>query len=117
MRLQHIALETRHEHVQAEIAFWGILGFSEVRPPEALAKRSVWLGRERVQVHLLFAQDPFPPPEGHAAFVADDYDEAVERLRGAGFEVDDREAHWGAARCFVRSPAGHRIELMAAPPG
>lgn len=116
MRLQHVALETRHEHVQAEIAFWSLLGFAEVRPPGALADRSVWLERRGVQVHLLFARDPSPPPEGHAAFVADDYDALAGHLRAAGFEVADREEHWGAARCFVRSPSGHRVELMAAPP-
>ena len=116
MKLQHIALETRHEHVQAEVGFWGLLGFVEVTPPGTLGSRSVWLTGAGSQIHLLFAQDPFPPPEGHAAFVADDYVEAVERLREAGLEVNDREAHWGALRCFVRSPAGHRVELMAAPP-
>ena len=31
-------------------------------------------------------------------------------------EVDERPRHWGAARCFVRAPGGHRVELMAAPP-
>lgn len=116
MRLQHVALEIGDEDVQAEVAFWGLLGLAEVQPPGALGARSVWLSRGPAQVHLLLAQDPIPPREGHAAFVADDYAAAVERLREAGFAVDDREAHWGAPRCFVRSPAGHRVELMAAPP-
>jgi catechol 2,3-dioxygenase-like lactoylglutathione lyase family enzyme len=116
VKLQHVALEARHEHVLAEIRFWGLLGFTEALPPAALAKRSVWLSCGPVQVHLLLAQDPLPSPEGHAAFVADDYSATVDRLRGAGVEMNDREAHWGASRCFVRSPAGHRVELMAAPP-
>ena len=37
-------------------------------------------------------------------------------IRDEGFEVDERPRHWGAARCFVRAPGGHRVELMAAPP-
>jgi len=117
VRLQHVALETRHEHVEAEIGFWALLGFEEVEPPGALAGRSVWLQRGDAQVHLLFARDPHPPPEGHAAFAAEDYEAVVAALRAASFDAEDREAHWGAPRCFVRSPGGHRVELMAAPPG
>ena len=64
MKLQHVALETRNEHVQAEIRFWGLLGLTEVRPPGELGSRSVWMNGPGAQVHLLFARDPFPPPEG-----------------------------------------------------
>lgn len=117
MRLQHVALETRHKHVEAEINFWALLGFAEVEHPVGLAARSVWLQHGDAQVHLLFARDPYPPPEGHAAFVADDYEAVVAALRAAGFDAEDREAHWGAPRCFVRSPNGHRVELMAVSPG
>ena len=55
-------------------------------------------------------------PLGHVAVVADDYAATVARLEGAGFAVEPRARHWGAARSFVRTPAGHRVELMAAPP-
>ena len=37
--------------------------------------------------------------------------------RGLGFEVSERRRHWGARRVVVAAPAGHRIELMEAPPG
>jgi catechol 2,3-dioxygenase-like lactoylglutathione lyase family enzyme len=40
----------------------------------------------------------------------------LEALRRAGFEPEPRREHWGAPRCFVRDPAGHRVEIMAAPP-
>jgi hypothetical protein len=40
----------------------------------------------------------------------------VGRLRDAGLEVRPTEEHWGAARAFVQTPAGHRVEVMAAPP-
>ena len=56
------------------------------------------------------------PPEGHVAVVAADYDATLERLRAAGFEADPRPEHWGSPRSFVRSPGGHRVELMAEPP-
>ena len=46
------------------------------------------------------------PPEGHAAVVVEDWDAVVARLRGEGYEVDERPRHWGAARCFVARRAG-----------
>jgi catechol 2,3-dioxygenase-like lactoylglutathione lyase family enzyme len=69
-----------------------------------------------MQVHLLFADDPVVPPEGHVAVVADDYGATVDRLRRAGFDVVPRTEHWGSPRAFVRSPSGHRVELMATAP-
>ena len=37
-------------------------------------------------------------------------------LAQSGFEVSEAENVWDAARCTVRDPAGHLIEIMAAPP-
>src|SRR3954447_18563500 len=34
-----------------------------------------------------------------------------------GHEVEPRTQHWDAPRAFVRAPGGHRVEIMAAPPG
>jgi catechol 2,3-dioxygenase-like lactoylglutathione lyase family enzyme len=55
-------------------------------------------------------------PKGHVAVVAPAFDETVAALRAAGFDPEPRTPHWGAARAYVRTPAGHRVELMAAPP-
>jgi catechol 2,3-dioxygenase-like lactoylglutathione lyase family enzyme len=69
------------------------------------------------QIHLLFSGDPVAPPEGHVAVVVADFDATIAKLGVAGFEADRRKEHWGSPRAFVRSPAGHRVELMAfAPP-
>ena len=47
----------------------------------------------------------------------EDWPAAKRFWQTVGFhEVDERDRHWGAARCFVRAPGGHRVELMAAPP-
>jgi hypothetical protein len=46
--------------------------------------------------------------------VVDDFERTFEALRP--FSPERRAEHWGAARAFVRSPAGHRVEFMAAPP-
>jgi len=113
----HVALETREGDGEAEVRFWALLGFAEVDPPAALRARSRWVERAGTQVHLLFAEAPVAPPEGHVAVVAADYEAVSGRLRDAGFVPEPRSEHWGAPRAFVRSPGGHRVELMARPPG
>jgi len=116
MTLQHVSLETRPEAVDAEVAFWALLGFEEVRPPEGLIGIARWVARDGTHVHLLFADEPVVMPSGHVAVVVADYDAAVARLREAGHEVRPTREHWGAGRAFARTPAGHRVEVMAAPP-
>lgn len=117
MSLQHVSLEVAPAGARAEVAFWALLGLGELRVPEGLGARARWLGSgDGTQVHLLLTEDPDVPAQGHAAVVVADHAGAVGALREAGFEVQDRAEHWGAPRAFTRSPAGHRVELMAAPP-
>jgi catechol 2,3-dioxygenase-like lactoylglutathione lyase family enzyme len=115
--IHHVALETALGDRDALAAFFALLGFASVEPPPALRRRALWLERSGTQVHVLFADEPVAPPQGHVAIVAPDYDAAMQRLRAAGFEPDQRTQHWGAPRCFVRAPGGHRVEIMQAPPG
>jgi catechol 2,3-dioxygenase-like lactoylglutathione lyase family enzyme len=114
--IQHVSLEVREGDADADAAFWALLGFTEVEPPGTLGEVSRWLQRGTDQIHLLLADDPVAAPQGHVAVVADDYDATVARLREAGHEVEPHAEHWGAPRAFVRSPCGHRVELMARPP-
>jgi catechol 2,3-dioxygenase-like lactoylglutathione lyase family enzyme len=114
--IQHVALETSRADAEAAEAFWRLLGFAPVDPPETLRNRAAWLQKGPTQVHLLWSDEPVAPHEGHTAVVLDDYDVAVDNLRGAGHEVEPRTPHWGAPRAFVRAPGGHRVEIMAAPP-
>jgi catechol 2,3-dioxygenase-like lactoylglutathione lyase family enzyme len=116
MTLQHVSLEVRREDADEELRFWGLLGFAPVEPPGTLGERSAWMQRGATQIHLLFDDEPVVPPSGHAAVVAQDFDATVAALREAGFDPQERTRHWGAARSFVRSPAGHRVEVMAEPP-
>jgi catechol 2,3-dioxygenase-like lactoylglutathione lyase family enzyme len=111
--IQHAALEVRREDVPACERFWGLLGFEPVAPPPALADRTAWVQRGEQQIHLLFAEDPVIAPQGHVAVVAEDYDATLAALRGWGFAPEPRAQHWGSPRCFVRCPAGHRVEVMA----
>jgi catechol 2,3-dioxygenase-like lactoylglutathione lyase family enzyme len=115
--IQHVALEVSPERASACRAFYALLGFEPVEAPPALRERALWLERRGTQVHLLLAGDPVAAPEGHVAVVVDDYPRALEALREAGHDPRPRTEHWGAPRAFVRDPAGHRVELMAFPPG
>lgn len=114
--IQHVAIEVRERDVEACVAFWALLGFERVAAPAALAARSAWVQADSTQIHLLFAEDPVVPAEGHVAVVVDDYDETLAALRDAAFEPEPRREYWGSPRAFVRCPAGHRVELMAFAP-
>ncbi|MEA2451285.1 MAG: hypothetical protein QOG63_3217 [Thermoleophilaceae bacterium] len=114
--LQHVSIETGDDDVEACVRFYELIGFRRVDPPPSLADRATWVERDGTQVHLMRAADPVVPPNGHHAVVVDDYEATLAALRDAGFDPEPRDEHWGAARSFVRNPAGHRVELMAAPP-
>jgi catechol 2,3-dioxygenase-like lactoylglutathione lyase family enzyme len=114
--LQHVSLEVRRDDVPAELRFWALLGFSEVEPPGTLGEIASGVQHDGTQIHLLFDDDPVVPPGGHAAVVVDDFAATAAALREAGFDPRERTRHWGAARAFVHSPAGHTVELMAEPP-
>ena len=114
--IQHVALEIRRDNADACVHFWWLLGFERVAPPQALAERSVWVQAGATQVHLLYAEQPVVAPEGHVAVIAADYDATLRALSVAGFAVQPRTEYWGSPRCFVRCPAGHRVELMAFAP-
>ncbi len=114
--VQHVGLEVTETAAGQEVEFWALLGFAEMVLADDLAGRARWVEREGVQVHLLFSDAPVVPPAGHAAIVVGDYDAVVARLRTAGHEAASRREYWGAPRTQVRSPAGHLVELMAAPP-
>jgi catechol 2,3-dioxygenase-like lactoylglutathione lyase family enzyme len=114
--IQHVAIETPRDAVDAQVAFYALLGFERVEPPASLADRAVWVERRGTQVHLLLTDDPVVPPKGHVAVVAPDYEITLAALRDAGHDPEPRAEHWGAPRLFVRDPAGHRVEVMSRPP-
>jgi catechol 2,3-dioxygenase-like lactoylglutathione lyase family enzyme len=115
--IQHVALEVREQDVEACVRFWALLGFEQVPAPDALAARSTWVQAAGTQIHLLYAERPVVPRDGHVAVVVADHDATLAALRDAGFDPQPRTQHWGSPRAFVRSPSGHRVELMAFAPG
>jgi catechol 2,3-dioxygenase-like lactoylglutathione lyase family enzyme len=115
--LHHVTLEIDAGDADRFAALLGAIGFGEVTVPASLGARFRWFEQDGTQVHLAIVEDPVAPPAGHAAFVVDPLEAALSRLGALGFEVQERRRHWGARRVVVAAPAGHRIELMEAPPG
>lgn len=111
-----MSLESRRSDEAALLRFWAALGFERVDPPASLAGRATWVQRGATQVHFLWADDPVAVPQGHVAVVAEDYEATLAALREAGHEPEPRAEHWGVPRAYVRSPGGHLVEVMAAPP-
>ena len=115
--VQHVTLELRRDQEDECVAFWKLLGFTRVDPPESLAHRAAWMQSGQTQVHLMWVEEPVALPSGHVAVVLEDYDGTLQRLREAGAEPEPRSEHWGSPRAYVRDPAGNLVELMAWPPG
>jgi catechol 2,3-dioxygenase-like lactoylglutathione lyase family enzyme len=114
--LQHVSLEVPQDQVARTIEFWSLLDFEQAEAPEPIAPYVTWLARKGTQIHLIHTDEATVPPLGHAAVVASDLEDAVKRLREAGFEVEEARELWGAGRAFAIAPGGHRVELMAVPP-
>ena len=113
--IHHVALPIRADDVEAEVAFWALLGFSVVAPPPSLARRATWLqAPDGTQIHLLYAD--VVATAGHTAIVAPAFEATLTRLAAAGHTPEPRTAHWGAPRAYAHSPSGHLVELMASPP-
>lgn len=115
--IQHVTIEVRPADLGAVAAFLGLLGFEATPAPEGLRERADWVRRGDQQVHLLHVDEPDVPRAAHFAIVAGEgYAALLDRLRAAGHEVEDRPEYWGSPRAYVRSPAGHLVEVMASPP-
>jgi catechol 2,3-dioxygenase-like lactoylglutathione lyase family enzyme len=114
--IHHVALPTRLQDVEAEVAFWALLGFSVVEPPASLRERATWVqAPDATQIHLLYTDEPVARG-GHVAITAPAFEATITALEAAGHTPQPRTPHWGAARADVHTPSGHVVELMAAPP-
>jgi catechol 2,3-dioxygenase-like lactoylglutathione lyase family enzyme len=114
--IHHVTREVSPAALAPCLAFYELLGFAPVGVPEGIGDRAVWLALGPTQLHLLVNGEA-APASGHVALVVPDYDATVARLEAAGHAVEPRREHWGAARGYVRDPAGNLVELMARAPG
>ncbi|MDQ5894673.1 MAG: hypothetical protein QG596_934 [Actinomycetota bacterium] len=115
--LHHVAIEVAPELMAAEGEFWLAAGFERVPAPEALGGGFDWYEREGTQIHLMETTDPaLPPQRGHIAVATPDIGETIARLEAGGFAVTEGRQLWGERRVKAVTPAGHVVEIMAAPP-
>ncbi len=114
--LQHVSIEVPPAEVERTVEFWQLIGFAHVAAPEEIAPYVTWLEREGTQIHVLQTEQATVPPLGHPAVVVEDFETTLGALGEAGFEVEESRQLWGDRRAFAIGPAGHRVELMAAPP-
>ncbi len=113
--LHHVGIEVAPADVERAAELFELLGFARVQPPPSLAEFT-WLERGGTQIHLMPEPSPAAPPRGHLALVVPELEATLATLRERGFEVEAAREHWGVPRARVLAPAGHRVELMAAPP-
>ncbi len=113
--IHHVGLEVGRGDVDACLQFWALLGWTRVPQPDGIDD-SAWVERDGFQIHLQVRDAPVAPAVGHPALVDPQLDQTAEDLVAAGYEVLERTRYWGARRIFTRCPAGHRVELMSAPP-
>lgn len=114
--LQHVSIEVPEADVERMVVFWGLLGFEPVEPPGPLAGYVTWVERAGTQIHLIHTDAATVPVLGHVAVVAEDFGPTLDRVSAAGFEIEEARQLWGKRRAFAIAPAGHRVELMQAPP-
>src|SRR5215470_3401324 len=91
-----------------------LLGIAEVLKPSALATRGgAWFESSNVKVHLGVDPDFRPARKAHPGLLVLELGVLVERLRCAGYEVDEVGID-GQRRAYVSDPFGNRIELVQA---
>jgi catechol 2,3-dioxygenase-like lactoylglutathione lyase family enzyme len=113
--INHFAVEMPRAQTEACVAFYELLGFERIDPPESLRDIAAWVRAGDLTLHLLFVEDPVVPPIGHIAVVCPDYEETIARLEAAGHPYERHEVHWGSPRGYATDPAGHRVEVMEFP--
>lgn len=102
------------EEDQARAFYIEQLGFTEIPKPPDLAKRGgAWFQSGSVQLHLGVESDFRPARKAHPAFVVDDLNSLIAKVRSAGYETDTSQPPLdGYKRAHVFDPFGNRIELM-----
>ena len=95
-------------------AFWGgLLGLIELPKPDSLAGRGgCWFALGDRQLHLGVEADFRAAKKAHIALRSDDLPGLRDRLRAAGYPVEEDIPLPGVARFFTEDPFGNRLELV-----
>lgn len=117
-RVQHVTVTVPDEGLLPAVeSFYRLLGgASQARPAQLEADTpGRWLGFENTQVHLIIG-DPVVDPAHFALDLGNEYDAVRAQLAAHKVVVREARELWGARRCFVRDPAGNRVELFERAP-
>lgn len=113
-RLHHVQLAMPRGCEDRARAFYaGVLGFTEVAKPAALAARGgVWFRAGALEVHL-GVEEPFQPArKAHPGILVSNLDEVASRLTTAGVTVRPDSALPGFRRFYVDDCFGNRLEFL-----
>ena len=93
--------------------YCGILGFTEVEKPAAMAGRnSIWFIAGPVNLHVGIEPDFVPAKRAHPALVVDSLDEIVAACGRANLATRPDTSFNGFRRVHVFDPFGNRLELI-----
>ena len=91
----------------------GILGFTEVAKPAAMAgRKSMWFAAGPVNLHLGIEEEFHPARRAHPALVVDDLEGIVAACSRANLQTKPDVSVNGFRRVHVFDPFGNRLELM-----
>jgi catechol 2,3-dioxygenase-like lactoylglutathione lyase family enzyme len=112
--LDHVNITTPDELEEEMVAWYSeVLGLQTVDKPAGTRRgRGAWFVVGDAQVHV--SVDPHNPPKtAHFGLAVNDFDAAIGRLRDSGCHTEQADVIPGRQRCFVRDPAGNRVEILA----
>ncbi len=91
----------------------GLLGMTELKKPDILAKRGgLWLRSGPVEIHLGVEADFRPARKAHPAIRVADLDALAERLLRAGHEIKWDTDIPQVRRFHASDPVGNRLEFI-----
>lgn len=112
--IDHIQLAMPAGQEDKARAFYSrLLGIPEIPKPTSLAKRGgAWFENNLVKIHLGVEADFHPARKAHPGLLVSGLRELTEKLRDAGYDVNEDEPLIGYERVYVSDPFGNRLELM-----
>ena len=115
--IDHVQLAMPAGREEEARAFYAqVLGIPErAKPPELAARGGAWFEAEGVKIHLGVDPDFRPARKAHPGLLVRDLPAMIERLRGAGAQVQDDELA-SHDRVYVNDPFGNRLELIRTQP-
>lgn len=113
--IDHVQLAMPSDGVERARLFYSeLLGLREVpKSPELAQRGGAWFENDLVKVHLGLEPDFRAARKAHPAFIVEEFNALIARLKQHGHEVVIAETFDGRQRVHVADPFGNRIELIS----